>query len=351
MNDVGRRLRQANVAAIYLIHGTFAGVDGLGVWTQLARLHAPFADWLRNATKNWIDKLASDAGNYSEEYVAAFDHGINDGHTTAIPVQRFNWSSENHHIGRADGAIRFLEELARRDFPENARVLCWGHSHAGNVLALVTNLLGADREAVDEFFGKTRWYYRWPILGCCDALNWIRVQELLKEHHSGAQSPWPFRLDAVTFGAPIRYGWNAAGYGQLAHFVNHRPCQGLEEYLAPFPPSPSNILAAIDGDYVQQLGIAGTNWSPGLLSLRSWVADVRLGRWLERGLEPRRLASRWATGCRVGEHGKTYLVEYGSSVEPLARHLAGHAVYTTLPWLLFHAETVVNEFYPSQPEA
>ena len=40
------------------------------------------------------------------------------------------------------------------------RVLLWGHSHAGNVLALVSNLLRADAAGVDRFFAAAAPFYR-----------------------------------------------------------------------------------------------------------------------------------------------------------------------------------------------
>lgn len=70
------------------------------------------------------------------------------------------------------------------------------------------------------------------------------------------------RLDVVTLGTPVRYGWDADGYGNLLHFIHHRPVDGLPDDRAPFLPSAEDILQAKQGDCVQQLGIAGTNFTP-----------------------------------------------------------------------------------------
>jgi hypothetical protein len=87
-------------------------------------------------------------------------------------------------------------------------------------------------------------------------------------------------LDVVTLGTPVRYGWDAAGYGNLLHFIHHRPVDGLPDDRAPFLPSAEDILQAKQGDCVQQLGIAGTNFTP---PAWAWLADTRLGTYCSQG--------------------------------------------------------------------
>jgi hypothetical protein len=159
-----------------------------------------------------------------------------------------------------------------------------------------------------------------------------------------------FALDFVTFGTPIRYGWDSGGYGRLLHFVNHRPANGLPPYRAPFPPRERDVRAAADGDYVQQLGIAGTNFAPTLLALGALLADLRLGRLLQGGIRRRDLPDYLLCGMRVPAEGTTLLVDYGAPRENRApqnvvKHLAGHAVYTRPEWMLFHAEEVARRLY------
>ena len=50
--------------------------------------------------------------------------------------------------------------------------------------------------------------------------TWQRAQQVLAENHHPLRQ---LALDLVTFGTPIRYGWDTAGYQHLLHFVNHRP--------------------------------------------------------------------------------------------------------------------------------
>jgi hypothetical protein len=341
MRNVAAQLRASGVAAIYLSHGTFAGDDATGLIGELGRLFPAASAALRRVIKELIDAAAGDAGNYSGQYAELFEQSINADGETFIPVRRFNWSSENHHIGRADGAVRLIDELAQLELPQGSRVLLWGHSHAGNVFALMSNLLAGARDKLAAFFAAAAIYYRWPLLGLIDIPIWRSVSERLL---AGDKLLDASMLDIVTFGTPIRYGWDTEGHGRLLHFVNHRPADGLPAYRAPFPPKLDNVLQALDGDYVQQFGIAGTNFMPSLFAWRCWLADQRLNRLLQPKQQTDML-ERFRVGARVPEAGTTLLVDYGKQAGNLAQHFAGHAVYTRPEWLLFHAEEVVHRWY------
>ena len=245
----------------------------------------------------------------------------------SLPVRLFHWSSENHHIGRADGAVRLIDELASRRELSGGRVLVWGHSHGGNVLALMTNLLANDPATNRRFFEAARSYYRWPWWGTTDIHVWHRVRRMLEEDEH------PLRrvaLDLVTLGTPVRYGWDSGGFANLLHFIYHRPAAGLPPYRAAFPPPISDVLAAAGGDYVQQFGIAGTNTGHPLWAWRAWLADIRLGRLLQPGLRLRDTLARLRLGVRAHHEGINLLVDYGPARGHLGQHFAGHAVYTRL---------------------
>jgi hypothetical protein len=343
MREVGQLLRHGKVAAVYLSHGTFAGDDAFGLVGELGRLFPTASDAVRRVIKDLVDAAAADVGNYTGRYAELFEQSINDGlPEPRIPVRRFNWSSENNHIGRADGAVRLIDELASLQLPAGQRLLLWGHSHAGNVFALMTNLLGSNHAARQEFFEAARVYYRWPVVGCVDIPIWRRVREMLL---AGENPLRDTPLDIVTFGTPIRYGWNEAGFSRLMHFINHRPAEGRPPYLAPFPPVLERVLAAVDGDYVQQFGIAGTNFIPSIFSWRSWWADRSLNRLLQPTQQTYDPRERFRTGARVPDTGETRLVDYGLPGGTLAQHFAGHAVYTKTEWLSFHAEEVARRWY------
>ena len=341
MRAVGNALNRAGLRAVYLVHGTFAGTDLTGILTELGRWLPSVRESLNQWTKQLVDSLTGDHGNFTAEYAELFQQSIYSPDRPRIPVRLFNWSSENHHLGRADGAVRLLHRLATLP-EEDGPVLLWGHSHAGNVFALLTNLLAGDAESRERFFAAARSFYRVPVLGITDLPHWPQVCQWLE---NGAARRTNRPLDIVTFGTPIRYGWDTAGYRQLLHFVNHHPRPGTPEYLTTFPPAADDVLGARGGDYIQQIGIAGSNTMPHLLFWRAWLADRRLHALLEPDLKRRRYVQRLATCQRVPAEGTTLLVDYPRAAEHVARHMAGHAVYTRRDWLLFHAEEVAARFY------
>jgi hypothetical protein len=342
MQGVGDSFRQAGVAAVYLAHGTFIGPDGMGLLADLSRVAPDSAELLRRWSKQLVDSVAGDLGNFTRQYANTWQTAMERPGTPSIPVRLFYWSSENNHSGRADAAVRLLNEFFTQSFSEGSRVLVLGHSHGGNALALLTNLLGSDRDARQEFFHVARNLYSIPILRRIDLPVWERVrQRLCAEDH-----PLPhLRIDVATLGTPVRYGWDTAGCDHLLHFINHRPVAGRPRYRADFPPSQDELWTAAHGDFVQQFGIAGTNLVPPLWALRTLDAEVRLGRFLQPDYSPRNLLARLRLGVRVHEDGENLLIDYGPGPGTPAQHLLGHAVYTRLEWLLFHAEQIAQRMY------
>lgn len=339
---MGERLRDANVGAIYLVHGTFAGFDALGMLAELGRVYPAGRDALERISKMLVDGMAGDTGNFTTEYAGRFERAISEGQSTTIPVRTFVWSSENHHLGRADAAVRLIDELVSLRLPPGKRILLWGHSHGGNVFALATNLLAGDGESISRFFDAARVYYQWPVTGMIDIPVWKSVEDLLyEEDRVLADNP----LDIVTMGTPIRYGWDSHGYSRLLHFIHHRPTDGVAPHLAVFPPRFDDVLRATGGDYVQQIGIAGTNAMPSPLAWRAWTADRRLNALLQPDYSALDLLDRLKVGTRVPDEGTTLLVDYGPNQGNLAQSLAGHAIYTRRDWLLYHAEEVAQQFY------
>lgn len=345
MRAVGQLWREAGVVAVYLVHGTFFGTDALGLMADVARLSPAAADVLRQWNKQIIDAVAGDAGNFTPGYARQLEQSLQppsgDG-APVLPVRLWHWSSENHHLGRADGAVKLLDDLIRQRFAPGSRVLLWGHSHSGNVFALATNLLGSELAARREFFARCRAFYHCPLLGVDDLAAWTRMRECL----CGTEPILPgVSLDFVTLGTPIRYGWDTNGYAKLLHFVNHKPAAGQPPYLAGWPRTAEDFLYAAQGDLVQQIGIAGTNIPPPFWATRAWWADVRLRKLLQRHCRSTDVWKHLRLGMRCHEEGENLLVDYGPESVNLAYHLLGHAVYTRREWQLFHAEEIARRFY------
>jgi hypothetical protein len=209
------------------------------------------------------------------------------------------------------------------------------------VFALMTNLLGGDGSTRREFFHAARsFYHRWRS-SRIDFPVWQRVEDLL------VSTTHPLRraaLDFVTFGTPIRYGWESAGYANLLHVVGHRPHVHHAPWRAAFPPHARHVLTASHGDFIHHLGIAGSGFPPFPLAFRTFAANRRLRRLVARHV-PGWLVSRMRAGARVHDEGTTLLVDYDDPARFPLLHLFGHAAYTRSRWLPLHAELAANQFY------
>jgi hypothetical protein len=357
MAAAGRAFADAGVAAIYLIHGTFAGNDALGLYTELERIAPSLAQSLRRVTKRAFDAVLGETGNYTAQFAARMEQALSAGAQRTIPVRRFNWSSMNHHIARADAAVRLIDELSRLDPPplkggarggidspghHTTRVQLWAHSHGGNALAILTNLFGADEPTRAEFFNAARIFHRGNRAPHSGFTAWQRVEQLLAEPNHPLRC---LALDIVTFGTPIRYGWDTLGYGNLLHIIHHRPHRKVARHAAPYPPHPGRLLAGTEGDFVQHLGIAGTSFPPLPLAYKTFLANRRLRRILHRDLNWEWIRTRLKHGSRVAHEGTTLLVDYADPDRSPHRHLFGHAPYTRSRWLPLHATLVAEEFY------
>jgi hypothetical protein len=390
MAAAGAALGQANVACVYLVHGTFCGNDLLGLWTELARVAPRLSERLRRITKAGSDVLVGESGNYTHSFAVRMQESLSAGAGRTIPVRLFHWSSQNNHIARADGAVRLIDELARcaaslaavpapspsegrareggaagtsgpslgsaspppltgegsgRD--SMPRIQVWSHSHGGNVLALMTNLLGGDVHARREFFEAARpFYHRWRS-SSIDFPAWERVETLLASKGNPLDHT---PLDLVTFGTPIRYGWDAAGYATLLHVHNHKPASHLRGWLAAHPPRWGRLFMGGDGDFIQRIGVAGSGFPPLPIFFRTFAANSRLRRLVARGA-PSWLWHNLKHGSRVPEEGTSLLIDYDEPGRMPLQHLFGHVLYTRRRWLPLHCELIAEELYREVGEA
>ena len=353
------RLHEAhNIHHVLLVHGTFLGSDPIGISDILRGIggNAGFlkksfdsmADKLAEATRSATNSLAADVANYCGPFREAFQTLV--GADPAVSLLEPSWSSQNHHVARADLAIRLFLKLNQLVQAEDQRVLLWGHSHAGNGFAILSNLLANDRAAVNRFFAAAG----------DQGKHWVEAKRLLAR----ADSPHPLArsIDIAAFGTPVRYGGDTTGYRRLVHVLHHRRQEGEAHGRTKplFPPhNLKNMVTAKYGDWVQAFAIAGTD----IRSVTSLTSNTQLGEVLTAGLkEPehgagtrfivpenlKNTCARWKTGTRCHADGLNLLLEYkpcGRTTkvgQPIEHSVLGHGVATTVEWLPTHLALVLE---------
>jgi hypothetical protein len=380
MATCGASLSQAGVASVVFLHGSIHGTDvfgmqrldevgGLkrgysrgvsGVDALLAAMREEtngiplLPGGLRpplfndDETKHLLDEQIGDAGNFTDASVESFRKAINTNLTQPISCRRLLWSSEHHHLGRALAAVQLLDTLHRlcteQGLGKSHRILVQAHGQAGLVLALASNMLCPS-----------------PITGRLKLLNILnayaeqthqseladavrRIESLL----TTATLLNGVALDIVTFGMPVRYGWDSSGIGKLLHVVNHRNLRtDGKNWLAKMelPQITMEMPIAWGGDYVQELAVAGSDavptTEPGKAANKIVWEMVEPYDGFERWLECARRAVRFPS------EGRCLLVDYKDSTGSTnpRDHYYGHAVYTRRHAMLFNLTQIVRTFY------
>ena len=333
-------LKQNKVQAILLIHGTFAGNDIAGLVREIARFSPVSARRIRELGKRWLDDFVGEIGNYTEDFADELLSRLG-GDSSPTKVHCFQWSGENHHLGRADAVMSLIEKIDSICDPDASgnRVLIWAHSHGGNVVAMLSQIVGADRSDTETFFEQTRLHYHSPTFDKVDLSAWQRVKDRLL-----SQNDFP-ALDVATFGTPLRYRWNREICPKLLHFIQHRVVDAKHPTKAVLPQSPQDVYRATAGDYVQHLGIAGTDFLPSIFAWRDWLVERRMGRMFESTARRRDVWKKLKLGRRPSCDGTTLLVDYSFEDNPWYSKLFGHGVYTMHQWLPFHLREITERFY------
>ena len=256
----------------------------------------------------------------------------------------------NHHLGRVNAALEVLEFLdecgTRLSWQSEHRLLVLGSGHAGQVLALISNFLGSaetsNREVIFQILAghSERMQKGDESLARLDRL----YRRLTASPFLGGA-----RLDVVTLGTPVRYGWDPSGLGGLLHIVNHRPVRGDgKQWLAKMdlPQIAWEIPMVAGGDYVQQLAVAGTDAVPGS------EEEQFVNQELREVLEPYDGFERWLEcarrGTRCANDGQCLLVDYKVAGDVSSQeHLFGHGCYTRKNAMLFNTLQIVNRLYPT----
>ncbi|MDH4082596.1 MAG: hypothetical protein OEV99_09545 [Nitrospira sp.] len=382
MATCGVSLSQAGVASVIFLHGSIHGTDVFGIQrldevgglkrgysrgvsgldALLAAMREesngipllpggrkpPLQD--DDATKKLLDDQLGDAGNFTDANIQSLKQAINKSLTQPISCIRHLWSSEHHHLGRALAAVSLLAQLHRlckdHNLGRGNRILIQAHGQAGLILALMSNLL-----CPTPITGRAKVF---------DILNEYAGQTTQSELASTIKLIEPLlaagrllngtAIDIVTYGTPVRYGWDPSGIGHLLHVVNHRSLRtDGKSWLAKMelPQITMEMPIAWGGDYVQELAVASTDAVPRTESAK--VANKMVWEMVEpydgfeRWLECARRAVRFP-----GE-GRCLLVDYKDSTGSTnpRDHYYGHAVYTRRHALLFNTMQIVRAFYES----
>jgi len=301
-----------------------------------------------DATKTLLDDQVGDAGNFTDAAVESFHKAINAIASKPIVCMRTLWSSEHHHLGRATAAVRLLDDLQtlcdKQKFSVGDRILVLAHGQGGLVLALASNLLCPSSitgrpKLLGILSAHAKATDRQELAAAITRIDPLLVTGLL---FNGAA------LDVVTFGTPVRYGWDPSGLGKLMHVVNHRTLRtDGKTWLSKMelPQITMEMPIAWGGDYVQELAVAGSDAMPATESAKAankavWEM-VEPYDGFERWLECARRAVRFP-----GE-GRCLLVDYkdsSGSTNP-RDHYYGHAAYTRRDAMLFNIGRIVECFY------
>jgi hypothetical protein len=326
MLGLGERMRSAGTRLVVFAHGSFVGNDPLALARTLegaVRVFPNLAQRLRWFTRAQVSRLLGDLSNFPRDYVDTLAAA------TGLEAVDFTWSGENHHAARVQEAARLARVLALRGvgaLGPGERVLLVGHSHGGQLFALLSQLIARSR-AYDELVGAA----------ATRGEDVLRLEEHLERLRRCA-------FDVATFGTPPRYDFVHGPRFRLLHVVNHRTTAARSASLR-------GLLHTRRGDYVHHLGAPGSDWLA--TAAKDRALNQRLDRVLGVGTDLRVWLTHVADGLRLSPYGHTLLVDYGDQARVLPNFWAtgfGHAAYTRREAMLFHVKLMADHFYPTDGE-
>ena len=316
--ELKESLVKHGVTHIYFTHGTFVGDDPfhlVGILESvLPRKYKFITSKLRKTIKKSQDLFIKDIGNFTQSHIDL----LKDIFGEAIKIEFLNWSSGNYHYARVDGMFKIINELARTTNPGD-KVLLLGHSHAGQIFALMTQVFKDDhlRRRLLDIFDKE--------------IDPLEVERSLEKVVS-------LKLDFVTFGTPCRYEWKLSHQMRVLHFINHRHTDVLGGTF-------SGVVNTRDGDYIQQWAGAGTDMmSP---TPHEMMINKKLDHLLDAGMNIEQIQKNIRQRRRLHGHGHHYLVDYGDNGKypNFLKTIFGHVVYTRLNLMKLHLYLIGEKFY------
>jgi len=348
LRDIGKTFRQNNVLSLLFVHGTFVGTDHTSLFPEVTT--TGFTQQLNQFlnTQVWkdhqntaADAVMNDVCNFSVDYVRELEVGL------GIKCTQFLWSGLNCHRGRLDGTVELAKTLYTRilefgaEEKKNPTFLLVGHSHGGQLFALLTHFL--DNSVLGQTLLHHLSEYPHPHITVEQVSTYV---ELIRT----------VQLDIVTFGTPIRYRWSTYKKYRLLPIINHR-CSpdvspGQQEAV-----SVTGFMTARDGDYIQQYGSAGTDM---VRHVFHFVEDTRLSNILndqgttfvglfsavafDSGVRRHPLYDH-STGDSVSRVRDNFYVDYKDNEKNTLKSFFGHGIYTTNLMMAYNMEMIAQEFY------
>ena len=312
--NLSSHLKNHQIENIILVHGTFAGNDAFGLFDLIEPISQDLSNTLKQHGKALLNKIAGDVGNYTPTYATELNKLCN------IPCELFIWGSGNYHLARLQGALdlaNYLAQQINQKRLQGKRILLMGHSHAGQLFALLSRFL-SDAEDIYSIMAEN------PEL-------LVAKQHLLLQLNIIKTT----QLDFVTFGTPIRYAWGKPQNSRVLAIVNHRSDS-----------TPSGILSTRDGDYVQHWGITGTDgFPPNNLKLNDAFDKV-----LDKGRDLNRIIEQPSTRQKNPIADNLFIDYQDNSTDALdfnhcIKTLFGHGVYTQMNKMQFNLNTIINHWY------
>jgi len=330
MYEYGNQMKRNKVSHIYFVHGTWAGDSPLGILSRLPGIK--INSKLKKIVKINVDKTMGDLGNYTDSYCDLFKQSIGND----IPCDRINWGSGNFHSARVKGAIILIKEIAKniQDPSVNDRVLLIGHSHAGQLFALLTTFLAEEELALMETDTKTSKVDRLVKVIGLDASIYKDIEQL----KSDLRKIDKIFLDIVTFGTPPRYHWGKTK--KRREETNYRLVNVINHRNGDLPVSKDGLWKTKSGDYVQQWGVGGTDIDINI------EENSDLGEII--GEEQYYISTKSIIeGSKryIPEYGETLLIDYGDNGRNAIETVLGHGLYTCKEKMFFNTELIVDNFY------
>ncbi len=302
--EINRNITKLKIDHIYFIHGTFVGDDPFDILSFLERAFPSLAgniiDKLRAQIKTGNNLFARELGNFHPNLIKRLKEIC----PKETRFENFTWSSSNHHIARLRGSLNLMKSI-HMNTSQDERILLYGHSHAGQLFTLLSQLLSKSivSSQLKEILLK----------------NDISNEEL----EGLIASCKKRKFDFVTLGTPVRYTWNNKSFSNstLLHFINHRGSTPMGGGL-------TSSISTKNGDYIQQWAVAGSD------SKSPVKEDQKLNEELDLilgiGRDSTMLRRNIKFRKRLHKYGEHILVDFGdnSRVPNSFLTVFGHGIYT-----------------------